>query len=79
MSKNDVTGDSLVSRVSSKEYRDGYSGIWRKKWLVTVKFFDGDDLAFEFMADSRRQAFQHAVSVCGDRFHEIRDVLTEEI
>lgn len=31
MSKNDITGDRLVSKVNSKEYEDNYDRIFRQK------------------------------------------------
>lgn len=31
MSKNDITGDSLVSKSSTKKYDEGFDRIWGKK------------------------------------------------
>lgn len=31
MSKNDITGDKLVSKVQSEKFSEGYDRIWGKK------------------------------------------------
>jgi len=30
MSKNDITGDSIITKISSQEYRDNFDMIFRK-------------------------------------------------
>lgn len=37
MSKNDVTGDSIISKVSSKEYRDNYDLIFGSEKHIVNK------------------------------------------
>jgi len=40
MSRNDITGDEIKSKVASKEYRTNYDNIFKKqnafKWLVEI-------------------------------------------
>jgi len=37
MSKNDITGDSIVTRPASDAYRENYSSIWRKRQIVEAQ------------------------------------------
>lgn len=46
-SKNDITGDAIQSRVSSKEYGDRYDLIWGKKTPEEVDQEKAWDDAFE--------------------------------
>jgi hypothetical protein len=41
MSKNDITGDKLISKTNSKQYVDNYDLIWGKKDIPNV----ADDIA----------------------------------
>jgi hypothetical protein len=41
MSKNDITGDKLISKTNSKQYVDNYDLIWGKKDIPSV----ADDIA----------------------------------
>jgi hypothetical protein len=40
MSRNDITGDEIKSKVASKEYRNNYDNIFKKqnafKWLAEI-------------------------------------------
>jgi len=36
--KNDITGDSLVSKVASEDYRKNYDNIFGKKKVNTVDY-----------------------------------------
>jgi hypothetical protein len=40
--KNDITGDSIASRVNSKQYEDNFDRIFRKKDIASDKPEDGD-------------------------------------
>ena len=40
--KNDITGDSIASRVNSKEYEDNFDRIFRKNKIASDKPEDGD-------------------------------------
>lgn len=41
--KNDITGDSILSKVSSKAFDEGYDRIWGKKnKIASDKPEDGD-------------------------------------
>ena len=41
MSKNDITGDNLISKTNSKAYDDNYDAIFGKKDIANV----ADDIA----------------------------------
>jgi hypothetical protein len=40
--KNDITGDSIASRVNSKQYEDNFDRIFGKKPMPADKPQDGD-------------------------------------
>jgi hypothetical protein len=40
--KNDITGDSILSKVSSKAFDEGYDRIWSKKKKSPNEPFDGE-------------------------------------
>jgi hypothetical protein len=40
--KNDVTGDSIASRVNSKQYEENFDRIFRKNKIASDKPEDGD-------------------------------------
>jgi hypothetical protein len=42
VAKNDITGDSIASRVNSKEYEDNFDRIFRKNKIASDKPEDGD-------------------------------------
>jgi len=42
VAKNDITGDSIASRVNSKEYEDNFDHIFRKNKIASDKPEDGD-------------------------------------
>ena len=42
VAKNDITGDSIASRVNSKEYEDNFERIFRKNKIASDKPEDGD-------------------------------------
>lgn len=47
VAKNDITGDAIKSRTSTKEYGDRYDAIFRKKTPVEVDQAKYEDEAFE--------------------------------
>ena len=47
VAKNDITGDSIQSRVASKEYGDRYDAIFRKKTPEEIDQAKYEDDAFE--------------------------------
>ena len=42
VAKNDITGDSISSRVNSKQYEDNFDRIFRKDKIGSDKPEDGD-------------------------------------
>jgi len=42
VAKNDITGDSIASRVNSKQYEDNFDLIFRKNKIAADKVQDGD-------------------------------------
>lgn len=40
--KNDITGDSIASRVNSKQYEDNFDRIFRKNKIASDKPQNGD-------------------------------------
>lgn len=47
VAKNDITGDLIKSKSSSKEYGDGYDAIFRKKTPEEIDQAKYEDEAFE--------------------------------
>lgn len=40
MSKNDVTGDKLISKINNKNYEDGYDKIFKKEKVKPSEEWD---------------------------------------
>jgi hypothetical protein len=64
MSRNDITGDSLVSRVATKEYTESHERIFGKRppWYVTR-----DEQAQQEQTSEHRQAEAGQASATNER------------
>lgn len=56
VAKNDITGDSIMSKVNSDSFRDNFDRIFGKKKNVQKQEADGDgeDVSMSELRESRR-------------------------